>query len=273
MTPATGDGSAAPAIERTLPTTVEPAPGLPGYNVYRPTDLAATGSPLAVVVWANGGCVRHDSTWSTLLERWASAGFFVVAISAPPDGEVTMEDRTTAADQAVAIDWAVAENATAGGPYAGRLDLDRVIAAGNSCGGITSLVLAGDDPRVRAVFVLSGSSVGPAATREQATAVMDKVKVPVGFAVGGEEDIASSQARQDFDLLAPGLAGYVASRATGDHITVSTDVGILAEVAEIGANWIDYAVFGNEAARENLVERPCRGCPPDVWSVLSKHLE
>jgi hypothetical protein len=102
---------------------------------------------------------------------------------------------------------------------------------------------------------------------------MDKVKVPVGFAVGGEEDIASSQARQDFDLLAPGLAGYVASRATGDHMTVSTDVGILAEVAEIGANWIDYAVSANETARGNLVEWPCRGCAPGVWSVLSKHLE
>jgi len=261
-----------PALSRSFPTTVEPAVDLPGYNVYRPDDLRANDGPLPVVVWANGGCVRHDATWQTLLERWAAAGFFVVAISAPPDREVTMEDRTTAADQALAIDWAIEQDVRAGGPYAGHLDVDRVAAAGNSCGGITSLTLAGDDSRVRAVFVLSGSSVGPNATREQAAGVMDKVTVPVGFAVGGPEDIAASQADQDFDLLAPGVPGFVAKRANGDHITVSTDVAILVEVAEIGVNWIDYALTGNHTARRNLVDRPSPSSALDTWTVQAKHL-
>jgi dienelactone hydrolase len=262
-----------PALSRSLPITVEPAPDLPGYNVYRPDDLGAIGERLPVVVWANGGCVRHDATWKTLLERWAAAGYFVVAISSPPDREATMEDRTTAADQAAAIDWANEQHARAGGLFAGQLDLDRVVAAGNSCGGITSLTLAGDDARVRAVFVLSGSSVGPNATGDQAAAVMDKVTVPVGFAVGGPEDIASSQADQDFDLLAPGIPGFVAKRASGDHITVSTDVAILAEVAEIGVNWIDYALTGNETARQNLVDRPSPSSAPGVWTTQAKHLD
>ena len=265
--------TAAPAINRDLPTSIEAADELPGYNVYRPTDLGATGGLLPVVVWANGGCVRHDATWRTLLERWAAAGFLVVAITEPPDRDASVKDRTTPDDQAKAIDWAVEQNGKSGGPYAGHLDVDRIVAAGNSCGGITSLALAGTDPRVRAVFVLSGSSVGPTATREQAGAVMDKVKVPVGFAVGGAEDFASAQAHQDFELLAPGIPGYVASHATGDHTAVSTDPAILAEAAEIGVNWIDYAVSGNEATRENLVENPCRACAPDVWTMRDKHLE
>jgi len=262
-----------PALHSSFPITVEPAPDLPGYNVYRPRDLGAIGGRLPVVVWANGGCVRHDATWKTLLARWAAAGFFVVAITSPPDGEATIEDRTTAADQAKAIDWATEQDARAGGPFAALLDLDRVAAAGNSCGGITSLALAGDDARVRAVFVLSGSSVGPNATREQAAAVMKKVTVPVGFAVGGPEDIASSQADQDFDLLASGIPGFVAKRASGDHITVSTDVEILADVAEIGVNWIDYALTGNETARRSLLDRPSPSSPPDAWTVRAKHLD
>jgi predicted dienelactone hydrolase len=255
-------------MRRDLDTIVEPAADLPGYNVYRPTDLDATDGPLPIVVWANGGCVRHDQTWKPLLERFAAAGLFVVAITAPPDREVTMEDRTTADDQARAIDWVFEQNGKGGGEFAGRLDVNRVVAAGNSCGGITSLVLAGTDPRVRAVFVLSGSSVGPTATREEAAEVMVKVKVPVGFAVGGEEDLANPQARQDFDLLAAGIPGYVASRATGDHVTVSTDVAILGEVAEIGVNWIAFAVSGDEGARDALVSRA-----PDGWTVEGKHLE
>src|SRR5262245_55988841 len=253
-------------MRRDLAVTLEPAVDLPGYNVYRPSDLDATGGTLPIVVWANGGCVRHDATWKPLLEQFAACGLFVVAITAPPDREVTMEDRTTAEDQARAIDWAFEQNVKAGGTFAGRLDVDRVVAAGNSCGGITSLVLAGMDPRVRAVFVLSGSSVGPTATREEAAEVMDKVKVPVGFAVGGGEDLANPQARQDYDLLAAGIPAYVASRATGDHITVSTDVAILGEVAEIGANWIAFAVSGDEDARDALVNRP-----PDQWAVQVKN--
>jgi predicted dienelactone hydrolase len=261
------------AISRDLPTTLEAAADLPGYNVYRPTDLGATGGRLPVVVWANGGCVRHDATWRTLLERWSAAGFFVIAITERPGVEASMADRTTADDQALAIDWAFEADGRDGGPYEGHLDLDRVVAAGNSCGGITSLALAGRDPRVRAVFVLSGSSVGPGAAREQAAAVMDKVKVPVGFAVGGSEDIASSQAMQDFDLLGPGIAGYVASRATGDHPTVSTDTSILGEVGEISVNWIDLALNGSAAARTRLEHNPCATCAPGVWTVRARDLD
>ena len=262
-----------PASSRSLATTVEPAPGLPGYNIYRPSDLEATGAPLPVVVWANGGCFRHDATWQTLLERWAAAGFFVVAITEPPpDAPLTATDLTTADDQAMAIDWAVAQDAAASA-YAGHLDLERVVAAGNSCGGITSLALAGQDDRVRAVFVLSGSSVGPGATREQATAVMTHVTVPVGFAVGASEDLAHPQALQDYEVLPAGVPGFVASRASGDHVLVSTDTGILAEAAEIGINWMDLVLYGNETARRAVAERPCGACAADLWTVAAKHLD
>jgi dienelactone hydrolase len=273
MTRGSKDTTTLPAVRRALPTVVEPAVDLPGYNVYRPRDLGALGRPLPVVVWANGGCVRHDATWRSLLERWAAAGYVVVAITEPPGGAVDVSDRTTADDQARAIDWATDQNARARGPYRGHLDLERVVAAGNSCGGITSLTLAGRDPRVRAVFVLSGSSVGPGAAREQAAAVMDSVRVPVGFVVGGPEDIASSQAIQDFELLGPRVAGYVASRTTGDHVAVSTDTAILAEVGEISVNWLDLALDGTDAARRHLMDRPCQSCAAGFWTVRAKHLD
>jgi len=261
-----------PAIDRSLPITVDTAPDLPGYNIYRPADLDAL-SRYPLVAWANGGCVRHDATWRPLLERWAAAGFIVVAITQMPGREVTLEDRTSAADQAMAIDWALAQNARRDGPYRGRFDADRIAAAGNSCGGVTSLALAGTDPRVRTVFVLSGSSVGPAATRDQAAAVIDQVTQPVGFVVGGAEDFAAAQASQDYDLLAKGIPGYLARRATGDHPTVSTDPDILADVAAIGINWLDLVLAGNETARRNLTENPCGSLHSGVWSVEAKNLD
>jgi predicted dienelactone hydrolase len=138
--------------------TKGPAAGLPGYNVYRPTNLDAAGRKLPVITWANGGCYRSDFTWETIYNSWVLAGNVVVTMNAGP-GQNPLQ-MSTAADQAKAIDWATAQNAS--GPLAGKLDLGKVVAAGNSCGGITSLQLASTDARVKAVFVLSGSSASPA---------------------------------------------------------------------------------------------------------------
>ena len=212
-----------------------------------------------MVVWANGGCVRLDSPWHALLDRWAAAGFVVISISEPSPDHPPASSSSTAEDQAAAIDWAEA--------HPEDLDLDRVVAAGNSCGGITSLALAGQDDRVKAVFVLSGSSVGPGATPAQASEVMGLVHVPVGFAVGGPTDIARPQAEQDYDVLPDGVPGMVTVRDEGDHVFVSTNEGALADVAEIGLNWMDLALYGTPAALDAVNDPPAR------WTVTAKHLE
>lgn len=259
---------APPATELDLPTTVEPARDLPGYNVYRPTDLDATGEPLPVVVWGSGGCFRHDATWAPMLERWASAGFVVVTLTTPPPG---VGLTFNVEDHRAGIDWAEQQNAEAGSPFAGHLDLDRVVVAGNSCGGITAFGVASTDDRVSSVFVLSGSSAFPGAPRETAEAVIDAVQAPIGFAVGGPEDIARANAQQDYDL-AEHVPAYVAARASADHVTVSTDPAILAEVAEIGINWMDYTLTGNRRARSALVRNPCGdACERDLWEVQAKN--
>jgi dienelactone hydrolase len=224
---------------------------LTNSRIYRPTDLNATGAPLPVIVWANGGCVRFDGAWKDLLTRWAQAGFVVVAITTPTGADPLAAGMTTADDQALAIDWAYAENDVSGSPYAGHLDLSRIVAAGNSCGGITTLTLASRDDRVRSVFVLSGSSAFPGAPKEAAAAIMASIAVPVGFAVGGSEDIASGNAQQDFELLPAGVPGYIAHRSEGTHEKVSTDAGVLMEIGEISTNFID-AVGTNIGPLSNL---------------------
>ena len=262
-----------PAIDRNLPTVTEPVGNLSGYNIYRPADLDATGAPLPVIVWANGGCFRLDAPWKDLLTSWARAGFVVVAITTPPGADPLSAGMSTASDQAKAIDWAFAENDAPGSPYAGHLDLSRVVGAGNSCGGITALTLTSQDKRVRAAFVLSGSSAFPGAPKEAAAAVMNNIDVPVGFAVGGPEDIARGNALQDFELLPAGVPGYVAQRSAGEHQTVSTDAGILAEVAEISTNFIDYSLYGNPQVKQALLQQPCRACEAGTWTIASKNLE
>jgi predicted dienelactone hydrolase len=262
-----------PAISRNLSTVMERVANLPDYNIYRPADLGATGAPLPVIVWANGGCVRFDGAWESLLTSWARAGFVVVAIATPTGVDPRTAGMSTADDQARAIDWAYAESDLAGSPFAGHLDLTRVVAAGNSCGGITSLTLAARDERVRSVFVLSGSSVLPGASREAADEVMGNIDVPVGYVVGGPEDIATGPVRQDFDLVPEGVPAYVAHRFEGTHVEVSTDAGVLLEVAEISTNWIDFSLYRNPLVAQSLLEDPCGSCAPGTWTVEAKDLE
>ena len=262
-----------PATSRNLPITVEQSAGLSDYNIYRPADLFATLSPLPVIVWTSGGCVRYDGAWRQLLEKWARSGFVAIAPTVPADSSDPRSSTTSVDDQAGVIDWVYAENGREGSTYAGRFDLDRVVAAGNSCGGIVSLSLASLDDRVRSVFVLSGSSVPPGGSEEAAAAIMGNILVPVAHVVGGPEDIATHYAQQDYDLLPVGVPGFLARRSEADHRTVSTDPGILDEVAEISTNWIDFTLTANPRVRRMLVENPCGHCAPETWSVQAKNLE
>jgi hypothetical protein len=256
-----------------LATTVDSPPDLPGYDVIRPTKLGAAGRRLPIIVWANGGCVRFDGVWVPLLQRWAAAGYFVVAIGSPPPGS-PLSGTTTAADQRAAIDWAVEQNKTAGGPCAGRLDPKRIAAAGNSCGGVTTVQLTGTDRRVKTAFVLSGSGSLPGTPPAQAQQVMSAVTVPIAYVTGGPEDISRANVQQDYGDLRNGVPAYVALRASADHPTLSTTESILGdEIAPISINWFALAFYGSRPALRSLTTDPCPTCAHDLWTVMHKNLD
>jgi predicted dienelactone hydrolase len=257
----------APAHTLDLPTLMESGGVEPWFNVYRPMDLDATGEPLPVIVWANGGCFRSDFTWAPLFERWAAGGLVVLALTEHPVNGALAQ--TTAEEQGQLIDWALAQ-ADAEGMYQGKLDKERIVAAGNSCGGVTALGLTAGDERVASVFVLSGSSAFAGAN----TAVMSAIKVPVGYVVGGPEDIAGANATADYEALAADVPAMIISRNMGDHMTVSTDTMILPEVAEMALNWLDLTLYGTpEAAAALTSATVCEGCTAGTWSLEARLLD
>lgn len=261
-------GAARPAASTLALATTKETPNVaPWFNVYRPTDLSSTGQPLPVVVWANGGCFRSDFTWAPLFERWAKGGFIVLALN--ESAATPALTQTTVKDHGALIDWAIKQNQTAGSPYFGRIDEKRVVAAGNSCGGITALGLAAQDKRVASVFVLSGSSFFFGADAN----VINKITVPVGYVVGGKEDIAGANATSDYNLFRAGLPAMIVSRSSGDHVKVSTDPAVLPEVASIGLNWMDLALYGTPEAANTLASPTvCTGCAAGTWTLKSKNL-
>lgn len=260
-----------PLTSLKLETTSEKVTEAPILRVTHPVDLSAKGGLLPVVVWANGGCLRSDVAWIPLFDRWASAGFVVLSLSvAGDDTELTSAlTSTEKADHAALLDWAVQANAS--GPYAEKLDLSRIVIAGNSCGGVTSLEVASEDKRPAAVFVLSGSS----AVGSVDTAIMERLQVPVAYVTGSlAEDVAAPNARDDYAAVKDDLPAMWISRKAGDHFTISSDPELQPQNAEIALNWMDLVLYGTRQAFETLTSpNVCDLCTPGDWTVMSKRIE
>ena len=239
----------------------------PWFNIYRPADMVAvieeTENLLPVIVWANGGCFRSDFPWQPLFKRWAAEGYVVLALSETPNGGALAS--TTVAHHGALINWILNE-----ATYTDLIDSDRVIAAGNSCGGVTGLGLTAIDSRVAGVFVLSGSSaIGSTSKR-----IMEAIDVPVGYVIGASNDIAGGPARSDYQAMLEGVPAMIVSRAKGGHITVSTTTSILEEVADISFHWMDLVLYGNSDSYDELMsDDVCSDCTPGIWSMESKYLD
>jgi hypothetical protein len=262
---------APPASSLSVATTREAHPN-DLLNVTRPTDLAQFGAPRPVVLWANDACSRDDSATRPLFDRWAAAGFVVVSPYASIDqglsGLLGLLTPTSADDHTTLIDWVATQNGS--GPYAGKLDLTRVVVAGNGCGGVSALNVASLDARPAAVFVLSGSSSLGGITAGS----LAKIKVPVGYVAGGTTDSASANVKEDYDALASSVPAILVRRNAGDHALISADVGVLANAAEIGLNWLDLVLNRNEQAYQALASPSvCGQCAPGSWMLVSKHLD
>jgi hypothetical protein len=120
------------------------------------------------------------------------------------------------------------------------------------------------------VFVLSGSS----ALGSTDVNVMGAISVPVGYVCGGTEDVSHAPAIADYEALPNGIPAMILSRSSGDHITISTDVTILAQEAEMALNWMDLSLYGTKEAFNALTSATvCSGCEAGVWTLTSKNLE
>lgn len=297
-----------PIAEVDPSVTRDTTPELPHFNIYRPTDLKAQLKPMPVIAWANGGCMPWDGLWIRLFNRWAAAGYVVVTYSnmdelknmyGPQAGQVpasganrpasplaaqTSPDamkqimkalgaitKATEDKQEQAIDWAIHANQKKSDPFYGRLDTKRIVAAGNSCGGITSLGIATHDKRIKSIFILSGGSLPPGVSTAQHEAIMKKITAPTIIIVGGREDIAHMPAGVDFSLLPATTPGVMVYRSSGTHEFISMDPKVQPIAAEIGLEWFRATLYHDKSAAKELTTQICPDCDGATWSVDSRH--
>jgi predicted dienelactone hydrolase len=118
-------------------------------QIRLPAD-ASGPRPLVII---QHGFFSRASFWLPLAEHLASHGFAVAVVGQPNALEVdpSIWKRRLRA----AVDTLEAVNKKEGGPLAGRFDFDRVALLGHSYGGVASIMVAAEDPRVKTVVAIA----------------------------------------------------------------------------------------------------------------------
>ncbi|RZU77950.1 chlorophyllase-like protein [Micromonospora kangleipakensis] len=242
--------------DRSLPVTLwYPARGAAGGTPERSAP-AATGR-FPVVMFSHGLGARPED-YQLLLSRWAAAGFVVAAPRFPHtgtggDGNV-LDVLNQPADVSYALTQVLALDAKAGDPLRGRLDAERVAAAGHSAGGVTTIGLftAGRDERLDAGIVFAGTALGVGTAFAGAAA-------PQLFVHGEADEVVNYAAGKAVYDAVPWPKAML-SLPNGDHgRALLTDGKALRVVSDTTVEFLRWTLYGDAKAKDRLPADATRG--------------
>jgi len=165
--PTSANGDVPARDSRTLETLVfYPGVGEPGGVARRDLTPVPEAGPFPLVVFAHGlGGVA--AVYGDLLTAIAAAGYVVAAPNFPltnglTEGEPLRDDYVNQpADMGFVLDAAIGLNGDSSSFLAGMIDVDRIGAAGQSLGGVTTFGWAFNtccaDPRIQAAVPMAGA--------------------------------------------------------------------------------------------------------------------
>lgn len=249
---------------------------LPGYSIFRPEDLKSAASvegPLPVILFGNGGCAHSSTGFNGFLTEIASHGYVIISNgvwresqpaprpmpAAPPAGErpqaqqrppqgapamaAPASDPSQSADALeilAKLDWFEAQNADPSSEYYSTVNPSCAVAMGQSCGGLQAIIMgtAGDE-RVRTVVPLNSGTFEQTFVVEKAA--LDRLTVPIAYIIGGESDIAYTQAVDDFQKIDK-VPVAIANLPVGHGGTYRESRG--GQFAEMALLWIEWQIRG-----------------------------
>ncbi|MBX6385373.1 MAG: hypothetical protein IRZ07_20765, partial [Microbispora sp.] len=256
-----------PAIENNFPVTREGAYGTNRYTVFRPSNPAAVGHPMPVLVFGNGACAHTDGSEVIQALTFIAARGFVVVDTASVDGSPNGVQSGSPIPSLLtdAISWAERENARAGSPLYQRLDLSKVAAAGHSCGGLEALI-AGQDQRVKSVVSLD-SGLFADGSFGYSRAELYKLHTPVLFLDGGPSDIAYDNSRANYDLVQ--VPAVLAEHPQAGHVGFITG-SQMTDGMTVVVQFLDMTLNGNATARAYILD-PSGLAARAPWTVRNKN--
>jgi hypothetical protein len=182
-------------------------------------------------------------SYGVLLKHLASHGFFVIAANTRQIARNSIMTK--------ALDWAFKANKDSSSPYFGKIDEDKVGAAGHSQGGMAT-ISAASDSRIKTVIIFNGGS---------------SASKPF-LAISGDRDILglSASSLKSAAMRAPKAAWLwyhmVPQRGNADgHLTLITEPE---RVVGPSTAFFKYVLQNDADAKAWLVGPSCKLCGMDA---------
>lgn len=234
------------------------------FTLFYP-EAGAREERLPLLTWGDG-TFTSPTFYEALLNHIASYGFIVVATNSADVG--------TGKEMLQAVDWALAQNEKPDSPIYGRIDSKRIGALGHSQGG-SGTVMAGADPRVRAIAPLSGA---PLSDRQAAS---ERVQCPA-FYMTTPGDVATPEEIRAAhnETKTPTVFGVTKAGDHDEYADVEDDPGGVLSLAGLTSNdgkqtraaiaaWFDWQLKGKEELRPLFLGPSCGFCrDANNWSVF-----
>ncbi|MBQ5380142.1 MAG: alpha/beta hydrolase [Paraprevotella sp.] len=244
---------------------------LPGFVVYRPVDMnryVSRNGKLPVVVYANGGCMNTSVHVEKMLTEIASHGYIVVAIGEMQNYPHDRSEQPTPSSMLVdAMDWVVAQNADNKSAYYNKVDIDKMAAAGHSCGGAQVLAVA-NDSRIKTYMILN-AGMGEMEMAGASKKSLKQLHAPIIYMIGGKGDIAYENARQDYKAIKKVPAVFADMPKTGHGATFAQPFG--GDFAKMSVRWLDWQLKGHEQHAKLFLEADVKEFPE--WTMESKNFK
>lgn len=243
---------------------------LPDFVVYRPDDMGRAASKegqLPVLVWANGGCMDSSIHHERLLSEVASHGYVVVAIGKL---QMTIDERVhraTADDKLLeAIEWITKQAGDTKSDYYKRVDLSKLAAGGQSCGGAQALRVA-DDRRIK-TYLIFNAGMGPMTMAGASRESLKALHGPIVYIVGGPSDVAYRNALLDYERMDK-VAVAFASVEVGHGGTFAEEFG--GSYARMGLSWLDWQLKDKGDRASVFLSSDLKAFPG--WTMKAKNFE
>ncbi len=261
--------------------------GLPGFTIYRPNDLQSASKiegNLPVVLFGNGGCYRSSQPYAKFLTEIASHGYVLMAVGEwriehdPDEAKVWELDdekstlKTGDAKSLVntALNWLEKENLRAGSEFYQTVNTQNVAAMGYSCGGIQALIMGTlGDERIKTVVgmntgaFINGGPLNGMITKDD----LQKLTTPIIYMLGGEEDDAAPNGRDDFKRINHVPVVLATYPSVGHTATYQDHQG--GAFGQMARTWLDYQLKGKKQY-ENLFRYSDKGNDFEGWEITQK---
>lgn len=243
---------------------------LQNFTIYRPEDLkdaVKKEGKLPLIVFANGGCNNTSITHEKVLSEIASHGYIVIALGPM---QMSLDDRkiekAETSGMIEAMDWAIAQNKNKKSDFYNTVDSEKIAVGGQSCGGAQVLVVAGD-PRIK-TYLMYNTGIGDMAMAGANKKSLANFHGPVVYIVGGETDVAYSNALLDYDRISSVLVA-LANLVNGGHMgTFSEKFG--GSFAGIAIDWLDWQFKGRDKS-DVFLEKDLSDYPG--WTMKAKNFK